>query len=160
MSDPSPDPTTDHTELAPEREIALDLVRRGVMVGPLMVAVCAAFWGWSGVASSSLALVLVLVNFLIASALITWSVRISHEAMMAAVLGGYLIRLALLTAVVLPIRHADWFAIAPFAITLVVTHLGLLVWEMRYISSTLAYPGLAPRNGNSLSTFAKGPSPR
>lgn len=144
----------DDTAIAPEREIALDIVRRGLIVGPLLVAICTAFWGWAGLASAALALVLVLVNFLLASSLITWSVRISPDAMLAAVLGGYLLRLGLLTAVVVPVRHADWFGVAPFAITLIITHLGLLAWELRYISATLAFPGLAPRND----PLTKGPS--
>jgi hypothetical protein len=143
----------------PEQEIARDLVRNGLLLGPVLIVISGAIWQWSGVASASLALVLVLANFLIASSLITWSVRISPEMMMAAVLGGYLLRLALLTAVVLPVRNADWFSIPPFAITLIVTHLGLLVWELRYISATLAYPGLAPRNGFG-SNLTKGPSAR
>jgi hypothetical protein len=150
---------TDDVVADPEQQIARDLVRRGLLVGPVLIVICGAIWQWAGVASASLAVVLVLVNFLLASSLITWSVRISPEAMMAAVLGGYLLRLALLTAVVLPLRTADWFSIAPFAITLIVTHLGLLAWELRYISATLAYPGLAPRTG-SRSPLTKGASTR
>jgi hypothetical protein len=33
----------------------------------------------------------------------------------------------------------------PLALTILVTHLGLLAWETRYVSATLAYPGLKPR---------------
>jgi len=29
-------------------------------------------------------------------------------------------------------------------LTLIVTHLGLLFWELRYVSGSLAYPGLKP----------------
>ncbi|MFT7474891.1 MAG: hypothetical protein ACI81L_001823 [Verrucomicrobiales bacterium] len=143
----------------PEREIARDLVRKGLLIGPVLIVICGAIWQMAGLASASLAVSIVLVNFLLASSLITWSVRISPEAMMAGVLGGYLLRLALLTAVVLPVRNLDWFSVAPFAITLIVTHLGLLAWELRYISATLAYPGLAPRTG-SRSSLTKGASSR
>jgi hypothetical protein len=143
----------------PEQEIARDLVRKGLLIGPVLIVICGAIWQMAGLASALLAVSIVLVNFLLASSLITWSVRISPEAMMAAVLGGYLLRLALLTAVVLPVRNLDWFSVAPFAITLIVTHLGLLAWELRYISATLAYPGLAPRTG-SRSSLTKGASSR
>ena len=34
--------------------------------------------------------------------------------------------------------------VVPFGFTLVVTHLGLLFWEMKYVSANLAYPGLKP----------------
>lgn len=150
---------TDDVVADPEQQIARDLVRRGLLIGPVLIVICGAIWQWAGVASASLAVALVLVNFMLASALITWSVRISPEAMMAAVLGGYVLRLALLTAVVLPLRNLDWFSIPPFAITLIVTHLGLLAWELRYISATLAYPGLAPRTG-SRPSLTKGASSR
>ena len=29
-----------------------------------------------------------------------------------------------------------------------ITHLGLLFWETRYVSATLAYPGLKPRGAH------------
>jgi len=33
----------------------------------------------------------------------------------------------------------------PLGLTLVATHLGLLIWEARYVSLSLAFPGLKPR---------------
>ena len=30
-------------------------------------------------------------------------------------------------------------------LVLIFLHLGLLIWEMRYVSATLSYPGLKPR---------------
>ncbi len=133
--------------VAPEREVALDLFRRGLIAGPVLVAGCTAIWGTAGLASSGLALGLVLVNFLAGAWLIDWAVRISPQMLMGAVLGGFVARLGLLTAAVLPVRNAGWFEIAPFAVTLIVTHLGLLLWETRFVSATLAYPGLKPASG-------------
>ena len=31
--------------------------------------------------------------------------------------------------------------------TILITHVGLLMWETRYVSISLAYPGLKPRKG-------------
>lgn len=129
---------------APERDVARDLALRTAMVSPLMVAISASFWGWNGVWSSALALVIVALNFLVGAAVITWSARISPAVMMGAVMGGFVVRLGIITAVVLPIRHSEWFEIAPFAISLLVTHLGLLAWETRHVAASLAYPGLKP----------------
>ena len=53
-------------------------------------------------------------------------------------------RIGILTAVVLPVRDQSWFEIIPFAFILIFSHLGLLIWETRYVSATLAYPGLKP----------------
>ena len=129
---------------APEREIARDLAIRTVIVAPVMLAIGAGFWGWHGFWSSGYALAIVAVNFLLAAATITWSAKISPAVMFGAVMFGFLARLGIITAAVLPIRHSEWFEIAPFAISLLVTHLGLLLWETQHVSASLAFPGLKP----------------
>jgi hypothetical protein len=88
---------------------------------------------------------LVLANFALSATLLAWSARVSLAVLMAAALGGYLLRLGLITAAVLAVIHQSWVVVIPLAFTLVITHLGLLVWETRYISATLAYPALKPR---------------
>lgn len=134
---------------APELEVAADLVRRGLLAGPVLVVISALVWGTGGLASSLFALVLVLANFLAGAWLIGWATRTSPTALMGAVLGGYVLRLGAITLAVLPFRNAGWFEAAPFAVTLILTHLGLLVWETRYVSASLAHPGLAPTRRTS-----------
>jgi hypothetical protein len=129
---------------APEREIARDLAVRTALVAPLMLAGSAAFWGWHGLWSSAYGLAIVAANFLLGAAIITWSAKISPGVMFGAVMGGFVARLAIITLAVLPIRNSEWFEIAPFAISLLVTHLGLLAWETRHVSASLAFPGLEP----------------
>ncbi len=130
---------------APEREIGRDLALKTLLAAPLMLAVGAVFAGLDGVLSAALALALVAVNFLLAAAAITIGARIGPSVLLASVLGGFVARLGILAAVVLPIRGSSWFEIAPFAVALLVTHVGLLAYETRRISATLAYPGLKPR---------------
>jgi len=43
------------------------------------------------------------------------------------------------------VRDASWMSLPALGTTLVLTHLGLLFWEMRYVSLSLAHPGLKPR---------------
>ena len=129
---------------APEREIARDLAVRTLLIAPVMLAVGVIFWGWSGLWSSGYGLVIVAVNFLVGAAIITWSAKISPAVMFGAVMFGFIARLGIITAAVLPIRGSDWFEIAPFAISLLVTHIGLLAWETRHVAASLAYPGLKP----------------
>ncbi|MFQ5557729.1 MAG: ATP synthase subunit I [Acidimicrobiales bacterium] len=129
---------------APEREIAHDMVRRGLVVGPALVAASAAVWGWTGVWSSLYAVVLVLANFLLGAAVITWAARTSPAVMFGAVMFGYIARLGVITVAVLPVRHSNWFEVVPFAATLLIAHLGLLAWETRHVATSLAFPGLRP----------------
>ena len=132
------------TAIAPERQVARDLAARTVLVTPVMLSVGAVFWGWHGFWSSGIALGIVAVNFLLGAAAITWGAKISPAALFGAVMFGFLVRLGILTAAVLPIRSSEWFEIVPFAISLLVTHLGLLAWETRHVAASLAFPGLKP----------------
>jgi hypothetical protein len=136
--------TSRDTGPAPEPEIIRDLVRHGLMAAPVVLAVGAIGWGWAGVASTGLALAIVLVNFSAAAALQAWAARISYGLVAGVALFGFLIRLAVITAVVLSIRDQPWVAPVPLGVTLVVGHLGLLMWESRFVSASLAFPGLKP----------------
>ena len=142
---------------APEREIARDLALRTLLVAPAMLVIGAVFWGWAGFWSSGYGLAIVAFNFLVGAAVITWSARISPAVMFGAVMFGFVARLAIITAAVLPIRGSEWFEIAPFAVSLLVTHVGLLAWETRHVAASLAFPGLKP--GAALLSPGAGLSP-
>lgn len=136
--------TTTSDPVVPERDIALDLVRRSLWVTPLFLALGALGWGVDGVASVGLALGLVALNFAAGASIITHALRISPTVLYGAVLVGYLVRLGVMTGVVLAVRTTGWFNAVPFAVALLVTHLGLLAAETRRISGSLAFPGLKP----------------
>jgi ATP synthase I chain len=129
---------------APERDVARDLVKKGLLATPFIVAVCWAIWGTDGALSALYGIAIVCVNFLLAAALITVTARIHLGLMMGAVLFGYLARLALIFAAILLVRDASWVSLVALGLTIIVTHLGLLFWELRYVSINLAFPGLKP----------------
>ena len=126
-----------------EREVALDIVKHGFMVAPLVLLV-SAVRGWDGVASAAIALGIVLVNFLAAAAIMTRAAKSGPTAIGAAALGGYVLRLAVIVVALVLLRHQPWIDLPTLGIVIVGTHLGLLVWEMKYVSLTLAAPGLKP----------------
>ncbi len=128
----------------PERALVFDLARLGLIVGPVFMAICGLAWGWHGLASSFFALVLVIGNLFLGAMIIETSAKISLNFLMGAVLGGFLVRLILLTVIVLPVRHFAWFTPVPFAISLVGGHLVLLAWESKRVSTTLSSPNAAP----------------
>jgi len=135
------------TEVAPpvERQIALDMGRRALFVAPVIIAISSIVWGIHGGISAAVGLALAVANLLLAAFLISWAAKVSLVAMAATALGGYILRLVLLTAVIFAIRHQPWVSWIPLAFTLVITHLGLLIWETRFVSASLAYPALKPR---------------
>lgn len=129
---------------APEVSVTKDMVRRGLVVAPVLVALCGVIWGGDGAWSSAYAIALVLVNFALAAALIALTARISLSLMMAAILFGYLVRLGLIFLAVFLVRDAGWISLPALGTTIIVTHLGLLLWEMKYVAISLAHPGLKP----------------
>lgn len=130
---------------APEVHVTKDMVKRGLVVAPLLILVCGFIWGMDGVTSSAYGVALVLVNFLLAAGIVAWTARISLGLMMGGVLFGYLIRLGLILLAVLLVKDAGWISLPALGATIIVTHLGLLVWEMKYVAISLAHPGLKPR---------------
>ena len=134
---------------AVEQELARDMVKRALPMAPVALVLCGLLWGFDGALSSAYALALVLVNFVLAAALLSWTARISLSLMMGAALGGYLVRLGLILLAVLAVKDASWVELWPLGLTIIVSHLGLLFWETRYVSASLAFPGLKPTAGNA-----------
>jgi len=132
---------------APELDVSKDMSRRGIILAPLVIAVCAVIWGADGAWSSAYGVALVIVNFLVAAGIIAAMARISLAAMLGGVLFGYLLRLGLIFLAVWLVRDASWISLPALGATIIVTHLGLLVWELKYVALSLTYPGLRPAPG-------------
>ena len=141
--------TRDATGQPVEQEIVRDMIGHAGWAAPVLLLVCGLVWGIDGAISSGFAVVLVLANLLLSAALLSWTARISYALMMGAALGGYLLRLGIVTAAVLLVKDQPWVSLWPLGLTLIVTHLGLLLWELRYVSASLAFPGLKPKETGS-----------
>lgn len=129
---------------AVEAQIAVDMAKRVLPVLPVIVLVAGLIWGADGAASGAFAVALVLGNLALSAVLLGRAARISLALLMVAALGGFALRLFLLVAIVWLVKDQPWVDITALGFTLIVTHLGLLVWETRHVSASLAYPGLKP----------------
>jgi hypothetical protein len=127
-----------------ERQVAWDMIRRALPVAPALVVLASIPWGLAGGASAGYAIAIVLVNFGLSALLLGWAARISLPVLMATAMFGYLLRLGLISAAVWVVKDQSWVSIVPLGLTLIVTHLGLLFWETRHVSVSLAFPGLKP----------------
>ena len=144
---PKPQPSVLNTRLqgpSPEVSVSLDMVRRGLFAAPVLIAICGVIWGGDGAFSSAYAIALVLVNFGLSAAIIALTGRISLAVMMGGVLFGYLFRLGLIFVAVYVVKDAGWISLPALGTSIIVTHLGLLVWELKYVAISLAHPGLKP----------------
>jgi hypothetical protein len=127
-----------------ERQVVVDMTRRALPFVPVLLLLSALVWGINGALSAGVGVALVLLNLSLSAAMLAWAARISLVFLMATALFGYLLRLGLITAVVLAIHSQPWVSIVPLGLTIIVTHLGLLLWETRYISASLAFPAVKP----------------
>ena len=132
-----------------ERQIAFDMIKRGLPVAPALMLVAGLIWGVDGALSTLFGIGIVLVNLALSAFILGWAANISLAFLMGAALFGYLARLGLITVGVLAVHDQSWVSIVPLGLTIIVTHLGLLIWETRYISASLAFPGLKPTKKGS-----------
>jgi hypothetical protein len=141
------DADADPRRHAVEQEVAFDMIRRALPVAPALVGLAWVVWGGDGALSALFAVGLVLVNFAVSATILSRAARLGVNVLLVAALGGYVVRLGLVLVALLAVRDQAWVAMVPLGITLLVTHLGLLVWEARHVSLSLAFPGLKPPRG-------------
>jgi hypothetical protein len=127
-----------------ERDLAFDMGRRGIWAAPVIVLVALVIWGGDGAWSALVAVAIVLVNLVLAAVSLSWAARRSLTLVMAVALGGFAVRMGLVTVALLLVKDEPWIDLVALAVTLLVTHLGLLFWELRYVSASLAFPALKP----------------
>jgi hypothetical protein len=104
-----------------------------MLAAPLLVA--AALWwrGADGGWSATFGLTLATLNLFVAARSLEWAAGVSLTAVGAVALGGYVVRLAAITLIVLAVRNLPWVDLPALGASLVVGHLGLLIWEARSI---------------------------
>ncbi len=134
---------------SPVMQIVLDMLKRGLFIAPVMIGIGFLIWGSIGATSVAFGLGLIFVNFFLSAWIIQVTARISFAALAGGSMFGFLIRLGIVTVAVLLVKDAGWIDLVALGVTIIITHLGLLFWELRYISGSLAYPGLKPGTGKS-----------
>lgn len=148
----------DTAETSPEVSVSNDMIKRGLLIAPVLIAVCGVIWGGDGAWSAAYGAAIVLANFALAAAIIATAAKISVALLMGATLFGYLIRLGLIFVAVWLVKDASWISFPALGSTIIITHLGLLFWEMKYVALSLAYPGLKPERASASSTLPTDPS--
>jgi hypothetical protein len=134
--------------VAYERDIALDLARRGLIVAPFAMGFGALLRGWGGVVGVGLGLAVVIVNYFVAGALQSWAATKGSPGLLGGtVLASLIWRFVVVCAALALLRNRSFLDFPTFGIAIVVSHLGLLAWEAKSVRLSLAYPGLTPRAG-------------
>jgi hypothetical protein len=128
-----------------EHELARDMIVRALPVLPLIVAVAWVTRGSDGALSAGFGIALVLANLVLSAVLLAWAARVSPSVLMATALGGFIVRMALVGFALYAVKDRSWVDLPVLAVTVLVTHLGMLFWETRYVSASLAFPALKPQ---------------
>jgi hypothetical protein len=126
--------TEQQKQVAVESVVARHMVARAVWVGPLLVLVFALTGGWTGAWSATIGIAAIIVNFLLAGAILSISARISLAAYHAAALFGFFLRLGLLVLTILLIARFVPIDRLAFGISAVASYLVLLTWEAVAVS--------------------------
>ena len=144
-------PTMTTTPPAPDigRAVVTDMARRAAMASPLVVAAAAIGWGANGAFSALYALGIVMINFALSAAVVGRATTLSRNFIMMFVLGGFVGRMFFVLGAMTLAGRFDWVEKVPLGVTVIVAHLGLLIWESRHLSISLAYPALKPRKGDA-----------
>jgi hypothetical protein len=129
---------------AVEQQVAFDMLKRGIWFAPVILIAASAIWGTDGAGSAAVAIAVVLVNLVLAAVSLSWAARRSLTMVMAVALFGFAARMGLVTVVLLLVKDEPWIDLTALGVTVLVTHLGLLFWELRYVSASLAFPALKP----------------
>jgi hypothetical protein len=130
-----------------EREIAVDLAKKAAIVTPIVVIGLGVWRGPDAALGAFLALALIVGNFFASAAILGWTAKHAPHALAGVAMLSFLGRLLIITIIGAGIKQLDIVDFPVFGITLVVSYLALLFWEMRSISLSLAYPGLKPKPG-------------
>ena len=130
---------------APAVEVALDISKNATVVAPLPIAVAFLIGGVDAGLAVVIGLLLVVSNFLISAYILGWASKISGSLVASTSVSSYFFRISSIGAIVWLLKDVDSVNLIWLTFTLVISHLGLLFWELQFVSATIAYPGLKPK---------------
>jgi hypothetical protein len=120
------------------------MVVKGLMLAPVLVAV---LWLWNGADwafSGAVGLAMTLLNLWVAGKIIGTVAERNPKLLIAAAMVAFTLGLAVLTLIAVALKAADVVYFPVTGITLVVCHLGLVLWE--------AAPFHVPKKSSQLNT--------
>ena len=113
-----------------ELQMAQSIVRRAVVVGPIMLLAFGLVRGFGGLVAAAVGVVIVTGYYLLTGSMLSWLARVSLGAYHAGALLGFILRLGLIAATmwaVISLFEVDRTALG---LAVIATYLGLLLWEV------------------------------
>jgi len=97
----------------------------------------AATGGWDAGWSAAIGVAIVFANFTAHALSLARAARVSLTALYAVALGGFVVRLAVITAILVLLTKLEWFSVVAFVIALVPSTVVLLAAEMKLLSGRM-----------------------
>ena len=117
------------------------MVRRGLWFGPpsfvLALGIGAVAAGWDIGWSAAIGIAVVFANFVAHGASLAWAARRSLIALAAVAMGGFIVRLGAIVAVMFFLNRLSFFSPLAFGLAVVPATVLLLVFEMRLLAGGL-----------------------
>ncbi len=138
-------PTIDRIEAT----IAVDLAKKALLAAPVVALVLGLWRGPDAALAVVLAVAVVVANLFAAAEILGFTARHAPHLLTGVALMSFLGRLIAITAIGVGVKAlgiTDW---PVFCLVLLGGYFVLLIWELRSVSMSLAYPGLKPKPGES-----------
>ena len=123
--------------MAPESELIRRIAPFALPVAVVAFSIGTLIGGTDAGWSAAVAIAVVSLNFVAHGWSLALAAQISPMILYGVGLGGFVIRLGIIVAVIALLQRTDWFSITAFIITLVPSTVALLVVEMKMISGRM-----------------------
>ena len=112
-----------------ELQMARSIVRRAVVLGPVMLLVFGLMRGLDGLVAAATAVAIVTGYYLLTGSMLSWLARVSLGAYHAGALLGFILRLGLIAATMWAVISLFEIDRTALGLAVIATYVGLLVWE-------------------------------
>jgi hypothetical protein len=121
----------------PERELIRRIAPFALPVAGLAFVLGALIGGADAGWSAVIGIVVVAGNFVANGLSVAWAARISPVILYAVALGGFVLRLIVITVALLLMQQVSWFSTVAFIAALVPATVALLIVEMKLLSGRM-----------------------
>jgi hypothetical protein len=123
--------------MAPESELIRRIAPFAIPVAIIAFAIGTLVGGTDAGWSAAIAIAVVTLNFVTHGWSLALAAQVSPMILYAVGLGGFIVRLGVIVAVIALLQQTAWFSIAAFIVALVPCTVALLVVEMKMLSGRM-----------------------
>lgn len=134
------------TTTDPEREVVRKATPFAIPAFALALVAGSAIGGWDAGWSAAIGVAIVFANFVVHALSLARAAKVSLTVLYAVGLGGFVVRLAVIVAVMAGLNQLAFFSPIAFAAAVVPTTLLLLAYEMKLLAGPIGQMWQTPRS--------------